>query len=47
MADINKGVGGSYIIDPKTNERILVDRTEPQAETSSLLEQNEKKEGEV
>lgn len=38
MSDENEGMGGSYVLDPKTKQRTLVARTEPPAEA----EQTEK-----
>lgn len=39
MNDENAGLGGSYVLDPKTGQRTLVARTEPPAEAAA---QNDK-----
>ena len=35
MIDENEGLGGSYVLDPKTNKRALMARTEPPAEATA------------
>lgn len=38
MEDENLGQGGSYLVDPKTGKRKLIERTQPAQPTSPIFE---------